>query len=200
MKRRTDEPACDADLVRRAQNGDNAAFETLALRYQDRLYNLCYRMLGNDADAQDVTQAALFKAYQALARFEARAGFYTWMYRIAMNLAISTRRARKRPALTLHRSDPERPDHDPAATGTDVSQAAETAELHERLAAALNELDEDFRAAVVLKDVEGLDYATIAEILGVPVGTVKSRIHRGRMTLRAMLDGEQEEDRDALRA
>ncbi|MCA9243372.1 MAG: sigma-70 family RNA polymerase sigma factor [Phycisphaerales bacterium] len=200
MNRRPDEPVCDADLVRRAQQGDNAAFEALALRYQDRLYNLCYRMLGNDADAQDVTQAALIKAYQALGRFEARAGFYTWMYRITMNLAISTRRSRRRPMLTLHRPDPDQPDCEPAAEGTDVSRSAETSELHAKLTAALERLDDDFRAAVVLKDVEELDYATIGEILGVPVGTVKSRIHRGRMMLRAMLEGDQEEDRDALRA
>ena len=186
----------DADLVSRAQRGDPAAFDMLVVRYQDRVYNTCYRMCHNHADALDLTQSAFLRALEALPRFQARATFFTWLYRIAVNLTLSHRRAESRkPALSLHRAADDRPTAEPAAelAGSDPSQRARRAELQQRLEAALGCLDDEFRAAVVLRDVEELDYAAIAEILGVAVGTVKSRIHRGRMMLRELL--EQQESR-----
>ncbi len=185
----------DAELVSRAQRGDPAAFSELVVRYQDRVYNTCYRMCHNHADALDLTQTAFLKAFEALPRFELRAGFFTWLFRIAVNLTLSHRRARsRRPTLSLHWSDDdeERPFDPPAANDSDdPAEHAGRVELHQRLEAALGELDEEFRAAVVLRDVEELDYATIAEILDVPAGTVKSRIHRGRLMLRRLLEQEE---------
>jgi RNA polymerase sigma-70 factor (ECF subfamily) len=185
----------DAELVSRAQRGDPAAFSELVVRYQDRVYNTCYRMCHNHADALDLTQTAFLKAFEALPRFELRAGFFTWLFRIAVNLTLSHRRASsRRPTLSLHWSDDdeERPFDPPAANDSDdPTRHAGWAELQKRLETALGQLDEEFRAAVVLRDVEELDYATIAEILDVPVGTVKSRIHRGRVMLRRLLEQEE---------
>jgi RNA polymerase sigma-70 factor, ECF subfamily len=180
----------DADLVERTKGGAAAAFGELVARYQDRVYNTCYRMCHNQADALDLTQGTFVRALEALPKFESRANFYTWLFRIALNLTISHRRSAARRATfsldgardgeTPRRDPPGRPDDDPAA-------APEQRELQARVAAALAQVDEEFRAAVVLKDIEGLDYAQIAEILDVPIGTVKSRIHRGRLALRDLL-------------
>lgn len=181
----------DAELVSQAQRGNPTAFAALVLRYQDRVYNTCYRMCRHDADALDLTQSTFVRALEALPRFEARAHFFTWLFRIAVNLTLSHRRVqRRRPALALRRFDDENGPYDPPAVRDveDPSQRAEQAEMRRRLEAALSQLDEGFRAAVVLKDVEGLDYAAIAEILAVPVGTVKSRIHRGRLMLKKLLE------------
>ncbi len=184
----------DAELVQRAQRGAPAAFAELVTRYQDRVYNTCYRMCHNDADALDLTQTTFLKALEALPRFQRRANFFTWLYRIAVNLTLTQRRTKSRRALqSLDRGLDE--EHDPptpvaSERDCDVSRAAEQRELHERVESALAELEDEFRAAVVLKDIENLDYACIAEILGVPVGTVKSRIHRGRLMLRGLLRDE----------
>lgn len=179
----------DGDLVRRAQDGMPAAFTELVVRYQDRVFNTCYRMCHNHADALDLTQTTFLKALEGLTQFQSRANFYTWLFRIAVNLTITHRRsATRRSVRTLdeshHNSGSARPvsDHD-----ANVSQPAEQRELQQRVARALAQLDEEFRAAVVLKDIEDMDYSTIAEILDVPVGTVKSRIHRGRLMLRDLL-------------
>ena len=181
----------DAELVSRAQRGDPTAFSELVTRYQDRVYNTCYRMCHNHEDALDLTQSAFLKALEALPRFEFRAEFFTWLFRIAVNLTLSHRRAQsRRPTLALRQFDDEqgRPFDPPAANdGDDPARRVAQVELHQRLEAALEKLDEEFRAAVVLRDIEELDYATIAEILEVPAGTVKSRIHRGRLMLREML-------------
>ena len=185
----------DAELVSRAQRGDPAAFSELVTRYQDRVYNTCYRMCHNHADALDLTQSAFLKALEALPRFEFRAKFFTWLFRIAVNLTLSHRRAQsRRPTLALRQFEDEqgRPFDPPAANDSDdPARRVARVELHQRLEAALERRDEEFRAAVVLRDIEELDYAAIAEILGVPVGTVKSRIHRGRLMLREMLKQEE---------
>lgn len=184
----------DAELVRRAQRGAPAAFGELVARYQDRVYNTCYRMCHHEADARDLTQAAFLRALEGLPRFNARSSFFTWLFRIAMNLTISHRRSQGRRAVYSldHGRDAE---HEPApvaddSADCDVARPAEQHELRQRVEWALSELDDEFRAAVVLKDIEDLDYAEIAEVLGVPVGTVKSRIHRGRMMLRELLKDE----------
>lgn len=179
----------DATLVRRARSGDSAAFGKLVLRYQDRVYNACYRLCGRRDDAEDLTQTAFVKAYEALPRFEAKSSFYTWLFRIAVNLAISHRRSRgRRKTISLDGgNDDRRPDPAAADEDTDVAKTAERSELREHLSAALAELDHEFRAVVVLKDIENMDYATISQVLDLPLGTVKSRLHRGRMALRERL-------------
>ncbi len=181
----------DAELVRQAQRGAPAAFAALVSRYQDRVFNTCYRMCPNHADALDLTQTTFLKAMEGLRQFQGRSAFYTWLFRIAVNLTMSHRREQKRPVHTLDAGgDGDPPREAQAARDTDVAEPVERAERRERVAAALAQLDAEFRAAVILKDIEDLDYATIAEILNVPVGTVKSRIFRGRMALRELLRDE----------
>lgn len=179
----------DADLVLRAQRGDSAALSDLVTRHQDRVYNTCYRMCHNHADALDLTQTTFVRALEALPRFEIRASFFTWLYRIAVNLTLSHRRSQRRPVLRLSGDEEnERPLEPASAQDGDPARNAEQEELRKRLEEALSRLDEEYRVAVILRDVEGLDYAAIAEILEVPVGTVKSRIFRGRMLLREYLE------------
>lgn len=190
----------DAELVKRAQRGDASAFGTLVSRYQDRIYNACYRMCRNPDDALEIAQTAYLRAWEAIPRFKGRSNFYTWLFRIVVNLVISERRQRqRRPTLTLH--SPEDGQIDLPANdddSQDPSLPLVREETRQRLAAALQRLDDEFRVPVVLKDIENMDYAGIARILGVPVGTVKSRIHRGRLMLRAIIS-EQEQPRGRVR-
>ncbi|RMF75150.1 MAG: sigma-70 family RNA polymerase sigma factor [Planctomycetota bacterium] len=189
----------DAELVSQAQRGNAEAFGQLVLRYQDRVFNTMYRMCHNHADAMDLTQTAFLRAYEALDRFAARANFYTWIYRIAVNALISQRRSeRRRPRLTVAASDEDAKMSDPpAAADADPVRRAARSERARWVSTALEQVDEEFRLPLILRDVEGFDYQTISEILGVPVGTVKSRIHRGRTMLGRLLAGE-ERLRDAL--
>lgn len=186
---RAPEPT-DAELVQRAQRGSPAAFAALAARYQDRVYNTCYRMCHDHADALDLTQTAFLKALEQLPEFRGEAGFFTWLFRIAVNLTLSFRRTRARAARVHGAELDRRRSARIAPPESDVAATMERQELRERIAAALDQLDDEFRVAVVLKDIEGLDYAAIAEVLGVPTGTVKSRIHRGRTMLRDLLADE----------
>jgi len=192
------QPPADADgdaaLVSAAQAGDASAFAALVSRYEDRVFNTCYRMCHHHADALDLTQTAFLKAFEALPNFKSDSRFYTWIYRIAVNLTISKRRAaRSRAALSLDRRRPDGRRIEVRDRRRDSAPERNTQrrELRGRLQNALQALDEEFRAAVVLKDIEGFDYAAIAEILEVPPGTVKSRIHRGRMMLRKLLRKEE---------
>lgn len=185
----------DGELVLAARGGDGAAFARLVERYQDRVYNTCLRMCGNAADALDMTQSAFLRALQALPRFEVRSNFYTWLFRIAVNVVLSERRRqRARPTLTLHRFEEGEAVDEPVDRHVESrpEQRSERSEWRTRIAEALEKLEEEFRVAVVLKDIEELDYAEIARILHVPVGTVKSRIHRGRMMLRQLLENQEE--------
>lgn len=180
----------DAALVSLAQRGDTAAFDALVGRYQDRIYNLCYRICGNDADAQDLTQAAFLKAFEALPKFQARCAFYTWLFRIATNIAIShLRKCTRFAARSLDPAGDDRACADPPADRrhSDPHWQMEQREQVRIVETALAQLPAEFRIAVILKDVEQMDYATIAEVLGVPIGTVRSRIFRGRSMLRAAL-------------
>lgn len=180
----------DAELAQRAQRGSPEAFAALVARYQDRVYNTCYRMCHDHADALDLTQTAFLKALEQLPGFRGEAGFFTWLFRIAVNLTLSFRRTRARAARVHGAELDRRRSARIAPPEADVAATLEQRELRERIAAALDRLDDEFRIAVVLKDIEGLDYAAIAEVLGIPSGTVKSRIHRGRMMLRELLADE----------
>ncbi|MGE3182059.1 MAG: sigma-70 family RNA polymerase sigma factor [Phycisphaerae bacterium] len=181
----------DEELVARAQQGDRAAFAELMLRYQDRIYNSVYRMCRDAEDASDMTQTTFLRALQALPRFESRASVYTWLFRIAMNLTISLLRSRKRVVLSLQHPDQNGQERDlPDGRETSSADELDRAALMRKVEAALEQVDADFRAAVVLRDIEGLDYATIGSILELPVGTVKSRIHRGRLLIREIVTRE----------
>jgi len=179
-----DQRGDDRQLVAAAQAGDRAALDALLRRHYDRVHAVCRRIAGSSRDADDAAQEAMISIVRGLPRFDGRAQFSTWAYRIATNAALDElRRRRRRPALAVV-DDDARPTEvvDPLAERT-VEASADRLSLDAALAA----LPEDFRVAVVLRDVGDLDYAEIAEALGVPVGTVKSRIARGRSQLAAAL-------------
>ncbi len=173
----------DDDLVERAQAGDTGALDDLLRRHQGRIHGVCRRLTGNDADALDATQEALISVARGLDRFDGRASFSTWVYRIATNAALDElRRRRRRPVVSLDAARTAR--LEPAAPGPSVGQS-----VGDRLDidAALAELPLEFRAPVVLRDLCRLDYAEIAEVLDIPPGTVRSRISRGRSALASRL-------------
>ncbi|NND75228.1 MAG: sigma-70 family RNA polymerase sigma factor [Ilumatobacter sp.] len=176
-------PLSDEALVAAAQGGDRSALDQLLRRHYDRVYAVCRRVTGSASDADDACQEALIKITRALPRFDGRSAFGTWAYRIATNASLDELRRRKR------RPAPHTVTEDDQREVVDAMAAKRVEAIEDRLALddALGELAEDFRAAVVLRDVIDLDYAEIAEILDVPVGTVKSRIARGRSALAATL-------------
>ena len=189
-------PFDDAVLVRQCQKGDLTAFEPLVVKYQDRIYNLCWRLCGDRDAAEDLTQEAFLKAFEALAQFRGRSGFFTWLYRIAANLALSYRRRERR---QINVSAPGLWDDLPTqAAGlrgvvsmrqNQPDAIAESKETRELVWQAIQMLDDDQRTVLVLRDMEGLEYTEAAAVLGVPVGTVKSRLHRARMAVRERLLG-----------
>src|SRR2546425_3526806 len=176
-------------LIDRARRGDARAFEQLAIEIERPLYRHAARMLGHD-DAEDVVQDALLSAWRSLASFEGTS-FRAWIFRIATNRALDRLRAKKRrPELPL---DPPSDDSDesawpePAAPGPDLLQIAADREALGAVEEAIAALPEDQRAALLLRDVEGFAYEEIAMITMAEMGTVKSRIHRGRLAVRAAL-------------
>jgi RNA polymerase sigma-70 factor (ECF subfamily) len=174
-----DERDEDGALVAAARDGDRDALDALLRRHYDRLYAVCRRMTGNDADALDATQDALIAIVRGLPRFRAGARFSTWAYRVATNACLDELRRRRR------RPEPGLPDLDRARGAT--ASAADGVDARVDIDRALTSVAPEFRAPVVLRDLCGLDYAEIAEVLDVPVGTVKSRIARGRAALAELL-------------
>ena len=164
--------------MRAAQEGDREALDALLRRHHDRIYAVCRRLAGNEADALDATQEAMIAIARGIRRFDGRAAFSTWAYRVATNACLDELRRRKRRAI------PGLPE-EIAAGEVGSTSAIAIDVVPDRLAidAALAELPEEFRAAVVLRDLCDLDYAEIAETLGIPPGTVRSRIARGRALL-----------------
>ncbi len=167
--------------------------EALLRRHHDRIHALCRRMTGDHHDALDATQEALIAIVRGLPRFDGRSAFSTWSYRVATNACLDElRRRRRRPAAALHDDDELAPPDD-RTPGLD-----ETVVDRIDIDAALAALPPDFRAAVVLRDQCGLEYAEIAEVLDVPIGTVRSRIARGRAALARDLGGYQSAAPDRL--
>ncbi len=181
MKGVADDAEADSALVAAFVAGDERAFDRLVARYERRVYAICHRYFGNAADAEHAAQDAFLLLYRRAGTFAGAASFSTWMYRVATNACndLARKRARR-----------------PQSAGTDVADLADrleaddviaNRELGMELTAALAGLDPEYRDPVVLHDVHGVPYADIAERFGVPVGTVKSRIHRGHARLAAAL-------------
>lgn len=188
MASSTDHPGTrDETLVERARDGDMNAFEELVMRHADRLYMALRRFGLDESEAQEVAQETFLRAWRSLARFEGRSRFYTWLYRIGFNEA-QRRLGRRRPAELTIPAD-ERTIEDVADLAPGPADSAAQAELRATLASALRELPVSLRAAVVLRDVEGLSTSEAASILELGEAAFKSRLHRGRMALRDMLDG-----------
>jgi RNA polymerase sigma-70 factor, ECF subfamily len=179
----------DKRLIAECLQGRTAAFGELVQRYQDRLYNTVYRLVGNAEDAQDVVQEAFIHAYQSLTSFKGDSLFYTWMYRIAVNTAISWRR-KQRGFVRLQFDQHAGGGMEPAdsSNGNQPAHAMEQAEQERRVQVALNRVSPEHRAVLILKDMEGQKYETMAEILQVPIGTIRSRLHRARLELRQVLE------------
>lgn len=185
----------DAALVELTRQGDMSAYSRLIEKYQDRIYNVCWRLCGNVEDARDLTQDVFLKALEAVRRFEQRSQFYTWLYRIAVNQSISHRR-KARPTLRLVSQEDGEPFVGGQAAGLmrqagssagDPAEGAEKKEMHRLVLKALDEMDDEQRSILVLRDMESLDYQQIADVLEIAPGTVKSRLHRARMALREKL-------------
>jgi RNA polymerase sigma-70 factor (ECF subfamily) len=176
----------DISLVHACRAGQTEAFGVLVRRYQDRLYPSILRLMGSPEDAQDVLQDAFVRAFQKLDQFQGESSFYTWMYRIAVNTALSEQRK--------HRDRGNNPRLEPVTLRLAVEPADDSPETDPALAlerlerellvqSALNELGPDHRAVVVLKDFDGRRYEEISALLKIPIGTVRSRLHRARMEL-----------------
>ncbi len=180
----------DAELVSRATRGDESAFADLVRRHERKVYNLAFRMLGREEDARDAAQDAFVSCYRRLSAFRGEALFSTWLHRIAVNACYDVLRRRRGTVLPLEDipEPPPQPDHaDAASAAVDVQRA-------------LQELAFDYRAVLVLHDIQGWAYEEVAGILDVPLGTVKSRLHRGRLALARALGHGAEPSEPADRA
>ena len=173
----------DLELVRRAQRGERGAFDLLVLRYQHKVVKLVARLLRDPAEAEDVAQEAFVKAYRALGSFRGDSAFYTWLYRIAVNTARNTIASRQRRPLEYEAdlSESEQSAVESRMRHTDTPEAAALSEeIRATVNRAVEELPEDLRTAIVLREVEGLSYEEISAAMDCPVGTVRSRIFRAR--------------------
>lgn len=178
----------DEELIEKTLAGDKEAFGLLALKYKDRVYNLALPIVGNKEDALDVVQDTFMQALAHLENFRRSSRFYTWLYRIAYNTAVGALRKRKRkPRASLEYLNEEYGDCFEAqgdAPDDDAKRRDDAAILRRELA----KLSEEYRTPLILREVEGANYEQIAEILNVPVGTVRSRLHRARIALRERLE------------
>jgi RNA polymerase sigma-70 factor (ECF subfamily) len=186
----------DGELVERARKGDRDAFRQLVERYQRKIATLALGMLRNREDALDVVQETFTKAFQSLDRFKGDAGFYTWTYRIAVNLCIDhQRREAKMPLATLEPREGGERGADPVTLLVDGGeegdpfQRTRDAEIARGLSAAIAELTPEHRAVILLREVDGLSYEEISRVLDCPKGTVMSRLHYARRQLQERLRG-----------
>ena len=198
----------EIELLRKAQSGDRTSYGQLVVLYQDRLYNALLRMVGDSDEARELTQEAFTRGLMKLSSFRGDASPYTWLFRIAVNLAIShLRKVQRHRVFSLDapaRNGNGRHADDQASSlaervaggaggggilgGTSESHLPpddlERRELHGQVLAALGRLDAEYRAVLVMRDVEGFDYQQMADVLGLPLGTLKSRLFRARLALR----------------
>ena len=184
--------AADHTLIAECLEGNTAAFGELVRRHQERLYNTVYRLVDNAEDALDVVQEAFLNAYQSLHNFHGDAAFFTWLYRIAVNAAISLKRKQRVLARIDGRDGGNGIEPLDTSELSRPSYALEQAEQERRVRQALARLSPEHRAVLVMKDMEGQKYETMAEILQVPIGTVRSRLHRARLELRELLEPSEE--------
>ena len=173
----------DLALVERVQRGERSAFDVLVLRYQQKVLKLVLRYIRDPMEAEDVAQEAFIKAFRAIGSFRGDSAFYTWIYRIAINTAKNALVASKRRPVSfgLDVQDPEQGDLEARLTdGETPEQLALTEEIRETVNAAMGDLPEELRTAIVLREIDGLSYEEIAASMDCPVGTVRSRIFRAR--------------------
>jgi RNA polymerase sigma-70 factor, ECF subfamily len=170
----------DLELVSRSQAGDTEAFGELVTKYRGRVFAIIYGIVGNENDAWDLAQEGFLKAWRSIDRFQGRSSFYTWLYRITINVTIDSRRRQG------HRREVELDDFIPSSLPGPGANY-ERAEIREQVYAALAQLTPEHRAVIVLKEMEDLQYHEIAEILNLSIGTVMSRLFYGRRKLQSIL-------------
>ena len=189
--------ASDLSLVQRVQRGERSAYDLLVLKYQHKVVKLVMRYLRNPADAEDVAQEAFVKAYRALPQFRGDSAFYTWLYRIAINTAKNALAARDRNPVSYELDLQTNDDSSDMVSRLKDPETPEglalTEEIRDTVNHAIEELPEDLRTAIVLRELEGMSYEEIAASMDCPVGTVRSRIFRAREAidrrLREVFDG-----------
>jgi len=187
----------DATLVDRCRHGDSAAMERLILKYQNRIYNVILKICRNPHDAAELTQETFVKIIESIAKFQSRSSFYTWAFRIAVNLTLNY--CQRCGRIGLKSLDVEDYEHNEEATQTlkeflsddsspDPAMVAQNKELCQIAIQSLMKLDDEQRAVVVLRDIEGMSYAQIADVLQIKLGTVRSRLSRARSRLREIME------------
>ena len=174
----------DAECVRRVQQGDTDSFEVLVRRHEKAIFNLVYRLLGNYDEAAEVAQEVFLSAFRSIHQFRGEANFSTWLYRIGLNHA-STRR--KSLQTSQQRHIPLDGTEVIADGAVDPAKSVEHKEIQQRVQQALNSLDPEDARIVLLRDLQDIPYQDVAEMLDIPVGTVKSRLHRARQALKTSL-------------
>lgn len=177
------EQEIDLEIIRRVQNGDKNAFNLLVRKYQHKVASLVSRYVSSQGDVADVVQEAFIKAYRALANFRGDSAFYTWLYRIAVNSAKNylVSQGRKPPASDIDAEDAEFYDNaDALRENASPESLALSEEIKQTVFNTIESLPDDLRTAITLREIEGMSYDEIAEIMGCPVGTVRSRIFRAR--------------------
>lgn len=183
--------ASDLSLVRRVQRGDKGAFDALVLKYQHKLVKLVMRYVRNPAEAEDIAQEAFIKAYRALPQFRGESAFYTWLYRIAINTARNWQVANgRRPSTPTVVENEDGETFSQIDNLMDIStpeSVLASRQVVETVNATIDALPEDLKTAIVLREIEGLSYEEIAESMGCPIGTVRSRIFRAREAIAAQL-------------
>ena len=187
----------DSNLVRQSQHGDSAAMEELILKYQNRIYNVILKICADPDDAAELTQETFVKVIENIDKFQGKSRFYTWAFRIAVNLTLNYRQ--KNSKFDISSLDAERELEETRTTqamkeflkddnSPDPVEVAQNKELCDLTIKALLQLDEPQKAIVVLRDIEGMNYAQIAEVLDIELGTVRSRLSRARGRLREILE------------
>ena len=178
----------DEQLIARFQSGDERAYIELVNRYRDRLINFVYPFLGDFEQAEDVVQETMLKLYEKKHYYREIAKFSTWIYTIARNLANTELRKKKRRKTTyISRMTKDDRQYDIPAVQADLNQELQNEFIRDRIHAAIKELPEHFKTVIILRDIQELSYDDISNIVGVPLGTVKSRINRARLQLQAEL-------------
>jgi RNA polymerase sigma-70 factor (ECF subfamily) len=178
-----EETARDARVVARLRSGDASAFEELVIAYQHRIFGVAQRMLGNAAEAEDVAQEVFLRVHRSIAEFRGEARLSTWLYAITSRLCLNRLRSAER---RWRQDDPDALERVPGEG--DAAGHLERSEVESALREAIAELPEERRIVLVLRDLEGLSYEEIAQALDVELGTVRSRLHRARMDLKAKLE------------
>lgn len=192
-KRTGDSIANDSELIRSFKEGNDVAFERIVLKYQDRIFNLCYRFLGNMQEAEDVAQDVFIKVFKALKRFRSESSFYTWIYRITVNTcknrikSLDYRRLKKKIQLPDETYTESNRIAAAVMSNDSPAESMEKKERMKQIQTAINKLPPDQKAVIVLRDIEGFSYDEISEITGHKLGTVKSKLSRARNDLRNKL-------------